>query len=135
MDEVAVRLHRERPIAPAQVLELYASVGWWPERTAEQVGRVLAAAPAVGAWEGDRLIGFGRLVSDGVFRAYVEDLVVLERYRGRGVGRALMARLMEEAQGIPVVSLFCKPKLVGFYQEGGFQPTNQVVLHRLVGGG
>jgi ribosomal protein S18 acetylase RimI-like enzyme len=61
---------------------------------------------AVGAWEDERLIGFARAVSDGVFRAYIEDVVVHENYRRSGIGQKLLSRLMNELSDIETVSLF-----------------------------
>lgn len=91
---------------------------------------MLDAFPAVGAWRGDRLVGFARSVSDGVLRAYIEDVVVAPDVRGLGVGRMLVAAIADQLQPIPVVSLFCDPRLVSFYEQAGFRPTRQVVLHR-----
>lgn len=122
--------HASRPITADQVVALYRAEGWWPERTADQVARVLDAFPAVGAWRGDRLVGFARSVSDGVLRAYIEDVVVAPDVRGLGVGRMLVAAIADQLQPIPVVSLFCDPRLVSFYEQAGFRPTRQVVLHR-----
>ena len=64
-----------REIPAEGVLRLYAAVGWWPERTAGQVSAVLRASPAVGAWHGQDLVGFARAVTDGILRAYVEDVI------------------------------------------------------------
>ena len=81
----------EREIPAEGVLKLYRAEGWWPERTAEQVRAVLRGAPAVGAWRGQDLIGFARAVTDGILRAYVEDVIVSPDWRGMGVGQALLA--------------------------------------------
>jgi ribosomal protein S18 acetylase RimI-like enzyme len=129
MDGVVVQPHRERPIQAAQVRALYDQADWWPERTDAQIAQVLNAAPAVGAWAGGELVGFARVVSDGVFRAFIEDVVVHEQYRRRGVGTELNTRLLAEIQDIHIVTLFCKQSLQPFYQGQGFQPTKQVVLH------
>jgi GNAT superfamily N-acetyltransferase len=51
--------------------------------------------------------GRARAVTDGLLRAYVEDVVVSPDWRGTGVGRALLAGLMEQLEPIPVVTLFC----------------------------
>lgn len=130
MDGMVLKPHRERPIPAGLVRELYAHAGWWPDRTDAQITQVLDAAPAVGAWDGDRLVGFARIVTDGIWRAYIEDVVVHEQYRRRGIGRALMATLLAEVPGIPVVSLFCEQSLASLYQAQGFKPTKQVVMHR-----
>ena len=59
---------------------------------------MLQASPAVGAWHGQELIGFARAVTDGILRAYVEDVIVAPGWRGRGVGRALLAGLTGAAR-------------------------------------
>ncbi len=128
--EVVVASHAHRPIPADEVLALYRGQGWWPERTALQVNRALAAGPAVGAWHEEALAGFARAVTDGELRAYVEDVVVAEPFRGTGVGRSLVRSLLDQLGSIPVVSLFCSRDLVPFYEGTDFRSTTQVVLHR-----
>lgn len=129
--EIVVVPHADRPIPARDVLALYQAQGWWPERTVSQVSGVLAGGPAVGAWRDDVLIGFARAVTDGVLRAYLEDVVVAESFRGSGVGRALVDRLLAQLAVIPVISLFCSPALAPFYEAADFRSTAQVVLHRI----
>jgi ribosomal protein S18 acetylase RimI-like enzyme len=129
-DAVVVLSHAERAIPGDEVLALYHSAAWWPERTSEQVRAVLSSSPAVGAWHGERLIGFARAVTDGVLRAYVEDFVVSPNLRRNGIGQALIGRLIEDLGAIPVVTLFCSPDLVRYYEASSFVATRQVVMHR-----
>lgn len=124
------------------MLALFRAEGWWPERSAEQVAAVLAAGPAVGAWQavgawpavgawqGDELVGFARAVTDQVVRAYVEDVIVSPRLRRSGVGQALLTCLLEQVPPTALVTLFCSPGLVSYYESFGFHATRQVVLHR-----
>ena len=78
---VVVAPHSVRAIEPDSVLALYRQQGWWPERTAGQVTAALSTAPAAGAWRADDLVGFARAVTDGVLRAYVEDVIVARDLR------------------------------------------------------
>jgi GNAT superfamily N-acetyltransferase len=127
LDEVAT--HAERRIPASQVVTLYRAQGWWPERTLAQVDAVLDTGPVVGAWRGDRLVGFARAVTDGVLRAYLEDVIVAPDLRGTGVGRALVSAILDQLRPIPVVSLFCSAELATFYEAAGFHSTRQTVLH------
>jgi ribosomal protein S18 acetylase RimI-like enzyme len=77
-----------------------------------------------------QLVGFARAVTDGVLRAYVEDVIVAPDRRGRGIGRAVLDRLLQELGPIPVVTLFCSPGLVRYYEASSFIATRQVVMHR-----
>jgi GNAT superfamily N-acetyltransferase len=128
--DTAVVPHGQREIPAEGVLELYQAAGWWPERTAEQVRAVLRASPAMGAWHGQDLIGFARAVTDGILRAYVEDVVVSPNWRGMGVGHALLAGLIGQLGPVPIVTLFCSPDLVRYYEASSFRRSRQVVMHR-----
>lgn len=123
--------HGRREIPPAAVWLLYQEEGWWQERSEDDLAAVIASGPAVGAWKGERLVGFARAVSDGRFRAYVEDVVVDAAHRGSGCGAALVEGLHAELSGIDIVSLFCHEDLVGFYERAGYRFTRQRVAHRV----
>jgi GNAT superfamily N-acetyltransferase len=112
------------------VIALYQAARWWPQRTADQVSAVLGSSPAVGAWHGEELVGFARAVTDGILRAYVEDVVVSPDWRSTGIGQALMDCLVDALGPIPVVTLFCVPDLVPYYERHSFRRTKQIVMHR-----
>ncbi len=95
---------------------------------------MLSHGPAVGAWDGGEVVGFARAVTDGVFRAYVEDVVVSRRHRGQGIGRQLVESLHQELRGIEVVSVFCHSSLCEFYSRTGYSFTSQSVGHRTATG-
>jgi GNAT superfamily N-acetyltransferase len=132
-DEVVIALHRHRPIDPLALKGLFEQERWWPERTATDLVRVLERGPAAGAWYRGRLVGFGRAVTDGVFRAYIEDVVVSADHRGRGVGAALVTALHRELAPVHVISAFFDPSLTDFYARLGYRATRQRVAHRRSG--
>ncbi|MDP8911483.1 MAG: GNAT family N-acetyltransferase [Actinomycetota bacterium] len=121
--------HRRRPISAEDVLRLYRVEGWWPERSADDVRAVLDRAPSVGAWEGQALVGFARAVTDGRFRAYIEDVVVEKSHRRRGIASHMLLALAEELSSVDLITLFCANDLVPVYESIGFERTSQVVLH------
>ena len=85
-----VKSHRERSIPARSVRELYEHVGWRRPGSEEDTAEVLNAGPAIGAWDGEPLVGFARALSGGHFAAYVEDVMVHELYRHRSVGDEIM---------------------------------------------
>ena len=86
---------------------------------------------AVGARHGDKLIGFTRALSDGRYRAYIEDVMIDPEYRGKGIGERMVARLLEDLEGVEMVSLFCESGRVAFYGRNGFERSStQVMMHR-----
>lgn len=130
MSELSILSADERPIPGAAVRRLYDNENWWPDRSAADIEAVTRAFPAVGAWRADRLVGFARALTDGRFHAYAEDVVVDPDERGRGTGRALVDRLTELLHPVPLLTLFCGPELVAFYEAAGFRSTSQVILHK-----
>jgi ribosomal protein S18 acetylase RimI-like enzyme len=51
------------------------------------------------AWDGDRLVGMARLLSDGVCNAYLIDVWTASSHRRRGIGRAMIDALYDAVPG------------------------------------
>lgn len=118
-------------MAAADVRRLYDGAGWWPGWALDGIERAIEASVAVGAWDGGRLVGFARAISDGEHRAYVEDVVIDPEYRGRKIGEGLVAALVAQLGSVHIVSLFAEPERVAFYERNGFRPSpTAVMLHR-----
>jgi GNAT superfamily N-acetyltransferase len=111
---------------------LYEHVGWSRAANEEELREVLEAGPAVGAWDGERLVGFVRMLSDGHLAAYVEDVMVHQDYRRSGVGDRIMLRLLREIKRSANVSLFCERPVARFYERNGFRATSYVLMQRSV---
>jgi ribosomal protein S18 acetylase RimI-like enzyme len=73
---------------------------------------------------GDRLVAAGRALADGADCCYICDVAVHPEHQGRQLGRAMMQRLMDDAQGYNKVLLYASPGKEGFYRKLGFRPMN-----------
>jgi ribosomal protein S18 acetylase RimI-like enzyme len=128
---ITFALHSERPIDPAQVRTLYQGATWGHNRDEAGIEKILGVGVSVGAWDGERLIGFVRALTDGLYRAYLEDVIVDADYRGNQVGERMVAEALVALEGIEIISLFCLPERVAFYERNGFKVSrNQVMMHR-----
>jgi GNAT superfamily N-acetyltransferase len=87
----------------------------------ETVARSMEHSLCFGAFDGDRQVGFARVISDRATFAYVCDVFVLEPDRGRGVGKSLMAAIMAhpELQRLRRWTLFTRDAH-GLYGQFGF---------------
>ncbi|OAB28387.1 hypothetical protein PMSD_22980 [Paenibacillus macquariensis subsp. defensor] len=54
-------LNSERSISSQQLKDLYNNVGWWPERSLEDIKHILVQGIALGVWNENKLIGFCRV--------------------------------------------------------------------------
>ena len=68
---------------------------WATERTRDFVAQTIAASWSFGVYDGDRQLGFARVVTDRLTFAWVCDVVVDEPLRGRGIGHFLMQTVTE----------------------------------------
>lgn len=109
-------------------------ISWWGKhRTRDDIRRMLAGSFLVVAIndEAGRLVGFCRLLSDGVYRGTVYDVIVHESWQGRGVGRLVMETLMNhpKVRVIESLALDCVPEKVALYEKWGFKVQGGHLLH------
>ena len=69
----------------------------------------------IGAWDGTRLVGALRLLSDGYEWTVVTDIIVDPKYRRRGIGRELMQRAASLSSGKFAVARI-PPGTEGFFR-------------------
>lgn len=72
--------------------------------------------------EGSELVAAGRVLSDGADCAYICDVAVLPEHQGSGLGRELVARLLQTCRGHKKIILYAVPGKEGFYRRLGFRP-------------
>ena len=70
-------------------------------------------------YDGERIIGNARALSDGVCNAYIVDVWVHSAYRRQGLASEMMRRVLEQLQGQHVY-LFTDDR-VDFYESLGFE--------------
>jgi GNAT superfamily N-acetyltransferase len=69
---------------------------WARGRSRAEVERTIAeAARVVGLYDGENLVGFARVISDGVYVSHLCDVYVLSGYRGRGFGVELIREVLD----------------------------------------
>ena len=72
----------------------------------------------VSAWDGDRITGIARCLSDFAYATYVSDLAVDRDYQRQGVGRALLARVQREGAPARII-LLAAPAAADYYPRIG----------------
>ncbi|MGB5136021.1 MAG: GNAT family N-acetyltransferase [Prochlorococcaceae cyanobacterium] len=124
---ISLVLSSEREIDLYELEQLCDAVGW-SRRPLRRVRKALEnSLLRVGLWRHDprlpRLVGFARCTGDGVVEATVWDVAVHPHYQGAGMGRELMAFVLDHLRELEVerVSLFADPGVVGFYQGLGWE--------------
>jgi GNAT superfamily N-acetyltransferase len=76
------------------------------------------------AYAGDVLAGAGRALADGLDCAYIADVAVHPEHQGRGLGTAIIQRLVASAAGHKKIILYANPGTEAFYGRLGFRRMN-----------
>ena len=74
----------------------------------------------VTAWDGGKLVGIARSVSDFSYATYLSDLAVRASHQKHGIGRELIRRTQEQG-GAATVILLSAPKAVEYYPRIGME--------------
>ena len=128
---------RLRPLTAADlpaVMELKDAVGW--NQTATDWLRFLSANPSgcFAAEEDGSLVGTATSIIYERRVAWIGMLIVHQRWRGRGIGSALLERTMRylDACGVPCLKLDATSQGRPLYEKFGFTVEYDIERHRLV---
>jgi ribosomal protein S18 acetylase RimI-like enzyme len=71
--------------------------------------------------EGERLVGVGRALADGIDCSYICDVAVLPEYQGTGLGKQIVSELVSLSSGHRKIILYAVPGKEPFYKKFGFR--------------
>ena len=84
----------------------------------------------VTAWEGDRLVGLARTLTDFLYVGYLSDLAVALSHQRLGIGKELIAKTRERMGPRSMLVLLAAPNAVGYYPRIGFKRHDSAWLLR-----
>lgn len=110
----------------ALIAEFLVSSYWAKGIPAATVEKSLENSLCFAVLDGDRQIGFARVISDRATIAYLADVFVLPEYRGRGLSKWLMECIIShsELQGLRRWIL-ATLDAHGLYEKFGFTPLKR----------
>ncbi len=73
------------------------------------------------AWDGDKLVGVARSITDFEYCCYLSDLAVDEKYQSRGIGKKLIGLTQSKLGGRAKIILLSAPKAERYYPKIGFE--------------
>ena len=119
------------PINPEDLQSLFQQTDWARRRSPLDIQQMLDRSQlTLGVWDDDCLIGFARVVTDDLYRAWIEDVVVDHAYRKQGIASLMLEKLLKRLEHIELVMLDCVPEWAAFYAKFGFQRKAGVSMER-----
>lgn len=122
---------KENTITVQDYLKIRSQVGWKELKTEQAVKALKNSLYVIGAYDGEQLVGMGRLVGDGAVICYVQDLIIIPDNQHRGIGSMVLNALVRYVESIRIkesqmmLCLMCAKGREAFYEKHGFtaRPT------------
>ncbi len=94
-----------------------------PTGDLDRIQRMIdGASLTITAWDGGRLVGVARALTDFVYCCYLSDLAVDRDYQRQGIGRELVERVRSAIGEQTTLILLSAPEAMEYYPRIGLQP-------------
>lgn len=105
---------------------LYDAVGWgsYDEKVSEKA--LANTMYSVSVYDDDKIIGYGRIIGDGICFLYINDVMVAPKYQNKKIGSQIMNKLLEKVNQIKIENPYVRVYLGAskgkekFYERFGF---------------
>ena len=105
---------------------LYDTVGWgsYDEKVSEKA--LANTMYSVSVYDDDKIIGYGRIIGDGICFLYIHDVMVAPKYQNKKIGSQIMNKLLEKVNQIKIENPYVRVYLGAskgkekFYERFGF---------------
>ena len=99
---------------------------WAKNRTIKDLKKCLANSDViVSLWIGNQIVGFGRALTDGIYRGVLWDIVIDQNHQGKGFGSLIVTNLLssEKIKNTKKLYLMTTNKKL-FYSQFDFKEVN-----------
>ena len=105
---------------------LYDVVGWgsYDEKVSEKA--LANTMYSTSVYDDDKIIGYGRIIGDGICFLYIHDVMVIPKYQNKKIGSQIMNKLLEKVNQIKIENPYVRVYLGAskgkekFYERFGF---------------
>jgi predicted N-acetyltransferase YhbS len=134
---LSLRYSSRKTPTVAQLQDLYRYAWWTKGRRNADVAKLLKHPQVfLTAWDGGKLVGFARVLTDFVYRAVIADVIVRPGYYGHGIGSQVVRQAMKDPRLKSVTGywLYTTDKQA-FYKKLGFEfsPKHLMLLRTKAG--
>lgn len=126
-----IAYHEDKKVDFKKLIELFNGVGWTDKtQDIQRLKQMVENSQiVVTAWDKGEMVGFARCTTDYVFNGQINNVVVDAQYRNRGVGRALISRILASSSGVTYI-LRGDPENEDFYKALGFEETERAYIYK-----
>jgi len=109
---------------------LHKNAFWAKNRTIVDLKKCIANSDViVSCWVRNEIVGFGRALSDGVYRGVLWDIVIDEKYQGKGFGKLIIKNILNSKKLKNTEKIYLMTtNMKLFYSQMDFQEVNSQSL-------
>ena len=130
MEDAGMEIRAYTEYNEAEILGLYASVGWtaYTDDPAALRNGFANSLLTLAAYEEAALAGLIRVVGDGHTIVFVQDILVRPQFQRRGIGSVLLQAVLNRYAGVWQIELFTDdtPETAAFYRSMGFRELTEL---------
>jgi predicted GNAT family N-acyltransferase len=120
---------KDKNVTPIELQKLFTQVDWAKDRGLDDIEKMLSNSTfQMTCWLDTELVGFLRVLSDMVYRGFIEDVIVDSRYRYKGIGKQLINFALKELDTVDEVVLGCTEANVKYYEMLGFKKVTHAYM-------
>ncbi len=111
------------------ILYLYNDVGWssYTKDIDSLIKSIKNSLKVISVWDNDLLVGLIRVVGDGHSIIYIQDILILQKYQNRGIGKRLIEIILDKYKNVRQKVLLTdkEEKKILFYKKVGFSMAEE----------
>jgi ribosomal protein S18 acetylase RimI-like enzyme len=125
-----IRYENSKALSASDLSHVFANSGIKrPFQDLERLQKMIDNADIIiNAWDGDKLVGVARAITDYAYCCYLSDLAVDREYQRLGIGKQLVDSLRESLGAEVSLVLLSAPTAVEYYPRIGFTHTDKCFL-------
>ena len=115
-----------------KAIELLHTTYWAENRDPEVIRKSIENSIVFGVYKDDSLIGMARVITDFATTFYIADVIIDEKYRGKGLGKKLISTIMSDERFSSLLGILVTRDAHGLYEHFGFKrDTERAMTRRL----
>lgn len=114
-----------------QLSDMYEKTWFTPNRSIKEINTMLDNSYLVLGFIVDgKLVGFCRAISDGVYKAFLFDVIIHDDYQNKGFGSKLVDIVLNHKKlaNVGHIELYCPEKVTPFYKRLGFDTRDSLLM-------
>ena len=134
MEHKMIEYRDKATISAEQAIDLYARSTLGERRPIHNIQTFEAmlknANLTITAWDGEKLVGISRSLTDFAYVAYLADLAIDESYQRSGIGKQLIEETKARLGPECMIVLLAAPKANDYYKHIGFEHNPRAWTHK-----